>query len=160
MAAFDHRHIFIDPDPDPAASWKERKRMFELPRSSWEDYDASLISKGGGVFARDAKSIKLSKQAQAAIGIDAKELEPEALITAILQAPVDLMWFGGIGTYVKASTEANSQVGDPSNDALRVDGSALRAKVIGEGANLGVTQAGRIEFALHGGRINTDFIDN
>ena len=160
VAAFDHRHIFIDPDPDPAASWKERKRMFELPRSSWEDYDASLISKGGGVFARDAKSIKLSKQAQAAIGIDAKELEPEALITAILQAPVDLMWFGGIGTYVKASTEANSQVGDPSNDALRVDGSALRAKVIGEGANLGVTQAGRIEFALHGGRINTDFIDN
>ena len=160
VAAFDHRHIFLDPDPDPAASWAERTRMFALPRSSWADYDQALISRGGGVFPRDAKSIKLSKQAQAALGIEAKELEPEALITAILLAPVDLLWFGGIGTYVKASTEANSQVGDPSNDALRVDGSALRAKVIGEGANLGVTQAGRIEFALSGGRINTDFIDN
>ncbi len=160
VAAYDHRHIFIDPDPDPAKSWAERARMFALPRSSWEDYDKSLISRGGGAFPRDAKSIKLSKQAQAALGIDAKELEPEALITAILLAPVDLLWFGGIGTYVKSSHEANSQVGDPANDPLRVDGAALRAKVIGEGANLGVTQAGRIEFALHGGRINTDFIDN
>ena len=160
VAAFDHRHIFLDPDPDPAASWKERARMFDLPRSSWEDYDKALISKGGGVFPRDAKTIKLSKQAQAMLGIEAKELEPEALITAILLAPVDLMWFGGIGTYVKASTEADSQVGDPSNDALRVDALDMRAKVIGEGANLGVTQAARIEFALHGGRINTDFIDN
>ena len=160
VAAFDHRHIFLDPDPDPAASWKERSRMFALPRSSWEDYDKALISKGGGVFARDAKTIKLSKAAQTALGIDAGELEPEALITAILKAPVDLLWFGGIGTYVKAAAENNVQVGDPANDAMRVDGAALRAKVIGEGANLGVTQAGRIEFALHGGRINTDFIDN
>ncbi len=160
VAAFDHRHIFIDPDPDPVTSWKERKRMFGLPRSSWDDYDKALISKGGGVFARDVKSIKLSRAAQAALGIEASELEPEALITAILKAPVDLLWFGGIGTYVKASAENNVQVGDPSNDALRVDGAQLRAKVIGEGANLGFTQAGRIEFALAGGRINTDFIDN
>ena len=160
VAAFDHRHIFLDPDPDPTASWNERKRMFELPRSSWEDYDKALISKGGGVFARDAKTIKLSKAAQAALGIEASELEPEALIAAILKAPVDLLWFGGIGTYVKAAAENNAQVGDPTNDTMRVDGAALRAKVIGEGANLGVTQAGRIEFSLHGGRINTDFIDN
>ena len=160
IAAFDHRHIFIDPNPDPAASWKERQRMFDLPRSSWDDYDKALISKGGGVFARDAKTIKLSKAAQAALGIDAGELEPEALITAILKAPVDLLWFGGIGTYVKATAENNVQVGDPANDAMRVDGAAIRAKVIGEGANLGVTQAGRIDFALSGGRINTDFIDN
>jgi glutamate dehydrogenase len=160
VAAFDHRHIFLDPNPDPAKSWAERSRMFELPRSSWADYDQKLISRGGGVFPRDAKSIKLSKQAQAALGITDSALEPEALIAAILRSPVDLMWFGGIGTYVKASVENNVQVGDPSNDALRVDGASLRAKVIGEGANLGVTQAGRIEFALAGGRINTDFIDN
>ena len=160
VAAFDHRHIFIDPDPDPAASWKERARMFELPRSSWDDYDKSLISKGGGVFPRSAKSIKLSKQAQKALGIDTAETDPDTLISAILKAPVDLLWFGGIGTYVKASAENNVQVGDPSNDALRVDARQLRAKVIGEGANLGVTQAARIEFALGGGRINTDFIDN
>ena len=160
VAAFDHRHIFLDPDPDPARSWAERARMFALPRSSWDDYDKALISKGGGVFPRDAKTIKLSKQVQAALGIEARELEPEALITAILLAPVDLMWFGGIGTYVKASTEANSQVGDPANDALRVDAADLRTRVIGEGANLGVTQAARIEFSLQGGRINTDFIDN
>jgi len=160
VAAFDHRHIFIDPDPDPVKSWKERKRMFDLPRSSWEDYDKALISKGGGVFPRDAKTIKLSKPAQAALGIEASQLEPEALITAILKAPVDLLWFGGIGTYVKAGTENNVQVGDPANDAMRVNGDEIRARVIGEGANLGVTQAGRIEFALHGGRINTDFIDN
>jgi glutamate dehydrogenase len=160
VAAFDHRHIFLDPHPDPAASWKERARMFELPRSSWDDYDKTLISKGGGVFPRDAKTIGLSKPAQDALGVEASELEPEALIAAILAAPVDLLWFGGIGTYVKASAENNVQVGDPSNDALRVDAAGLRAKVVGEGANLGVTQAGRIEFALHGGRINTDFIDN
>ena len=160
VAAFDHRHIFLDPDPDPARSWQERERMFNLPRSSWEDYDKALISKGGGVFPRDAKTIKLSKQAQAALDIADAVLEPEALISAILKAPVDLLWFGGIGTYVKSSAENNVQVGDPSNDALRVDAAALRAKVIGEGANLGVTQAGRIEFALTGGRINTDFIDN
>ena len=160
VAAFDHRHIFIDPDPDPAASWKERKRMFDLPRSSWEDYDASLISKGGGVFARDAKSIKLSKAAQKALGISEGTVEPDALISAILKAPVDLIWFGGIGTYIKAANENNAQVGDPANDALRVDAAEVQAKVVGEGANLGVTQAGRIEFAMEGGRINTDFIDN
>jgi glutamate dehydrogenase len=160
VAAFDHRHIFIDPDPDPAASWAERKRLFDLPRSSWDDYDKALISKGGGVWPRDAKSIRLSKAAQAALGIEAGELEPDALISAILKAPVDLLWFGGIGTYIKASHENNVQVGDPSNDALRIDGAEVRAKAIGEGANLGVTQAGRIEFALAGGRINTDFIDN
>ncbi|MFO6446602.1 NAD-glutamate dehydrogenase [Erythrobacter sp. NE805] len=160
VAAFDHRHIFLDPSPDPLASWKERKRMFALPRSSWDDYDKALISKGGGVFPRSAKSIKLSKQARAVLGIDVKEIEPEALITAILKAPVDLLWFGGIGTYVKAPQENNIAVGDPANDALRIDGTEVRAKVIGEGANLGVTQAGRIAFALHGGRINTDFIDN
>ena len=160
VAAFDHRHIFLDPDPDPAASWKERKRLFELPRSSWEDYDGKLISKGGGVFARDAKTIKLSKAMQAKLAIDQSEIEPEALISAILRAPVDLIWFGGIGTYVKASHENNVQVGDPANDALRVDAREVRAKVIGEGANLGITQAGRIEFAQNGGRSNTDFIDN
>ncbi|HCJ81670.1 MAG TPA: glutamate dehydrogenase, partial [Erythrobacter sp.] len=160
VAAFDHRHIFIDPDPDPAASWKERKRLFDLPRSSWEDYDSALISRGGGVFPRDAKSIKLSKAAQAKFGIDQAQIEPEALISAILTAAVDLIWFGGIGTYIKAAHENNVQVGDPANDALRVDGRDVRAKVIGEGANLGITQAGRIEFAQRGGRSNTDFIDN
>ena len=160
VAAFDHRHIFIDPDPDPAASWKERKRLFDLPRSSWEDYDTALISRGGGVFPRDAKSIKLSKAAQAKFGIDQAQIEPEALISAILTAAVDLIWFGGIGTYIKAAHENNVQVGDPANDALRVDGRDVRAKVIGEGANLGITQAGRIEFAQRGGRSNTDFIDN
>ena len=160
VAAFDHRHIFIDPDPDPAASWKERARMFELERSSWENYDPKVISKGGGVYPRSAKSIKLSKQAQKLLGLELAEIDPDALISAILKAPVDLLWFGGIGTYVKASDENNVQVGDPSNDALRVDARDLRARVIGEGANLGVTQAARIEFALGGGRINTDFIDN
>jgi glutamate dehydrogenase len=160
VAAFDHRHIFIDPTPDPLASWKERARMFALPRSSWDDYDKALISKGGGVFPRTAKSIKLSKQARAALGLEVKEIEPDALISAILRAPVDLLWFGGIGTYVKAPQENNVQVGDPANDALRVDGTEIRARVIGEGANLGVTQAGRIAFSLAGGRINTDFIDN
>ncbi|WFL78523.1 NAD-glutamate dehydrogenase [Altererythrobacter arenosus] len=160
IAAFDHRHIFIDPDPDPATSWKERKRLYDLPRSSWEDYDAALISKGGGVYPRDAKSIKLSKAAQDALGIEAKTIEPEALISAILKSSVDLIWFGGIGTYIKAEAENNVQVGDPANDAIRVNANEVRAKVIGEGANLGVTQAGRIGFALRGGRINTDFIDN
>lgn len=160
VAAFDHRHIFIDPTPDPAASWKERKRLFDLPRSSWEDYDKGLISRGGGVYPRSAKSISLSKAAQKALGIERDEIEPEALISAIMKAPVDLIWFGGIGTYIKAGTENNAQVGDPANDPVRVDASEVRAKVVGEGANLGATQAGRIEFALRGGRINTDFIDN
>ena len=160
IAAFDHRHIFIDPTPDPATSFEERKRLFELPRSSWDDYDRKLISKGGGVFPRTEKSIPLSAEARQALGIQAREVDPTTLINAVLRAPVDLLWFGGIGTYIKASTQSQADVGDPSNDPLRASASELRAKVIGEGANLGVTQAGRIEFAEHGGRINTDFIDN
>ncbi|MEL6487371.1 MAG: NAD-glutamate dehydrogenase domain-containing protein, partial [Pseudomonadota bacterium] len=160
VAAFDHRHIFLDPDPDPAASWNERKRMFDLPRSSWEDYDKGLISKGGGVYPRSAKSITLSAETQAMLGLEDAEIEPEALITAILKARVDLLWFGGIGTYIKASHEGNADVGDPANDTLRVNARDVGARVVGEGANLGTTQAGRIEFALKGGRINTDFIDN
>jgi glutamate dehydrogenase len=160
VAAFDHRHIFFDPDPDPAKSWKERQRLFNLPRSSWLDYDAKLISKGGGVFARSEKSIKTTAEIRALLGIDAKEIEPAALMTAILKAPVQLMWFGGIGTYIKDKSESHLDVGDPGNDAIRVNGADVRAQVIGEGANLGVTQAGRIGFALRGGRINTDFIDN
>jgi glutamate dehydrogenase len=160
LAAFDHRHIFIDPDPDPAKSWEERRRLFDLPRSSWDDYDKGLISRGGGVFPRTEKSISLSHEAREALGIEAKALDPASLINAILKAPVDLMWFGGIGTYVKASNQSQADVGDPSNDALRASADELRAKVIGEGANLGITQAARIEFAERGGRINTDFIDN
>jgi glutamate dehydrogenase len=160
VAAFDHRHIFIDPDPDPALSWKERARLFKLPRSSWADYDEKLISKGGGVFDRAAKMIKLGKQARVALGIDATELEPAAIISAILKSQVDLLWFGGIGTYVKAQAESNSDVGDRANDTLRVNAEDLRCTVIGEGANLGITQAARIAFALAGGRINADFIDN
>jgi glutamate dehydrogenase len=160
VAAFDHRHIFIDPTPDPKSSWKERKRLFELPRSSWDDYDRSRISQGGGVYPRTQKSIPLSKQARAALGIEASTVDPATLMNAILKAPVDLLWFGGIGTYIKASTQGNGEVGDLANDSIRVDGNEVRARVVGEGANLGVTQAGRIEFALNGGRINTDFIDN
>ena len=160
VAAFDHRHIFLDPNPDPAKSWAERARMFALPRSSWEDYDPGLISKGGGVFPRSAKEIPLSPEVRAMLGIEAETIDPESLITAILKSEVDLLWFGGIGTYVKSSAENNVAVGDPANDALRIDGADVRARVIGEGANLGCTQAGRIEFALRGGRINTDFIDN
>jgi glutamate dehydrogenase len=165
VAAFDHRHVFLDPDPDPAKSWAERERLFALPRSSWDDYDKSLISKGGGVFPRSQKAIPLSAEVRAMLGIEADTLDPDALISAILKAPVDLLWFGGIGTYVKAESENNVQVGDPANDALRVNGAEVQAHVVGEGANLGCTQAGRIEFALAGnmgagGRINTDFIDN
>ena len=159
-AAFDHRHIFLDPDPDPEASWNERKRMFDLPRSSWAEYDKKLISKGGGVFSRTEKTIKLSKQIRDMLGVDAAEIDPAALISAILKAPVDLIWFGGIGTYIKAAAENNAEVGDPANDRIRVNAEQLRAKVIGEGANLGVTQAARIAFAMKGGRVNTDFIDN
>lgn len=160
VAAFDHRHIFLDPAPDPAASWDERNRMFQLPRSSWADYDAKLISNGGGVFARSDKSIRLSKEAAEVLGIEPGEIEPAALISAILRAPVDLIWFGGIGTYLKAASENNVAVGDPANDRLRVDAEDVRATAVGEGANLGVTQAARIAFAERGGRINTDFIDN
>jgi len=160
VAAFDHRHIFIDPDPDPAKSWAERDRLFKLPRSSWDDYDRKLMSKGGNIFPRTQKSIELSKEARAALGTDAETIDPTGLVNIILKAAVDLIWFGGIGTYVKATAQPHGAVGDPANDALRVDANEVRAKAIGEGANLAITQAGRIEFAEHGGRINTDFIDN
>jgi len=160
VAAFDHRHIFIDPDADAAKGWKERNRLFALPRSSWADYDPKLISKGGGVFARSQKEITLSPEAREALGIEGEKIDPDSLISAILTSPVDLLWFGGIGTYIKASHENNATVGDHGNDTVRVDAAQLRARVIGEGANLGCTQAGRIEFALSGGRVNTDFIDN
>ncbi|HTX26558.1 MAG TPA: NAD-glutamate dehydrogenase [Streptosporangiaceae bacterium] len=162
VAAFDHRHIFIDPAPDPAASFAERARMFELPRSSWLDYNQGLISPGGGVWPRSAKSVPVSPQARAALGLDAgiTALPPDELISAILAAPVDLLWNGGIGTYVKASYESNADVGDRSNDAVRIDGAQVRARVVGEGGNLGLTQAGRIEYSLAGGLVNTDFIDN
>jgi glutamate dehydrogenase len=160
VAAFDHRHIFIDPDPDPARSWEERRRLFDLPRSSWADYDASLISKGGGVFARDLKSIPLSPEIRALLELEGDEAGPAELMTAILKAPVDLLWFGGIGTYIRGRSESNAEVGDPGNDPIRVAGGDVRARAIGEGANLAITQAGRIEFAEAGGRINTDFIDN
>ena len=160
VAAFDHRHVFLDPDPDPATSWAERKRMFELPRSSWDDYDRKLISKGGGVFPRSLKSIPLTPEVRALLGVTAEALAPAELITAILRAEVELLYLGGIGTYVKAADEANAQVGDKANDAVRVNGADLRVQVVGEGANLGFTQAGRIEFARRGGRIDTDAIDN
>ncbi|MBC6943204.1 MAG: NAD-glutamate dehydrogenase [Xanthomonadales bacterium] len=161
VAAFDHRHIFIDPDPDPAKCWAERERMFRLPRSSWEDYDATLISAGGGIYPRSAKTITLSSQARAALGITSDEpLTPTALMSAVLRAPVDLLWNGGIGTYVKAESESNAEVGDRANNALRVNGGELRCKVVGEGGNLGFTQRGRIEAARKGVLLNTDFIDN
>ena len=159
VAAFDHRHIFLDPAPDAAASFAERQRLFALPRSSWADY-AAPISPGGGVHSRAAKSIRVTPEVAAALDIAPGEMEPTALISAILRSPVDLIWFGGIGTYVKAAAENNAGVGDPANDRLRVDAEELRAVAIGEGANLGATQAGRIAFAARGGRINTDFIDN
>ncbi|NEX60277.1 NAD-glutamate dehydrogenase domain-containing protein [Noviherbaspirillum galbum] len=160
VAAFDHRHIFIDPDPDVERSFLERQRMFALPRSSWDDYDKSLISPGGGVWPRTARSIELSAEARAALGIEAATLAPEELLHAILLAPVDLFYNGGIGTYIKASSETHEQVKDRANDNIRVDGRELRCKVVAEGGNLGVTQAGRIEFALQGGHIFTDAIDN
>ncbi len=160
VAAFDHRHIFIDPDPDPAASWAERDRLFKLARSSWADYDAKLISKGGGIWPRSAKSIPLSAEARRILGVEAKALAPMELVSAILKAPVDLLYNGGIGTYVKASTESHAEVGDRANDALRVDARELRCKVVAEGGNLGLTQRGRIEYALAGGRVYTDAIDN
>jgi glutamate dehydrogenase len=162
VAAFDHRDIFVDPNPDPATSYAERKRLFELPRSSWQDYDASLISEGGGVFPRSKKSIKLNDPIRQALGIDdsVQAMTPAELMKAILLAPVDLLWNGGIGTYVKASSETHGDAGDKANDAIRVDGQQLRVKCVGEGGNLGLTQAGRIEYALNGGMINTDFIDN
>ena len=162
VAAFDHRHVFLDPDPDPAASFKERSRMFALPRSSWADYDPALISPGGGVWPRSVKSVPVSPQARAVLGLDTtvRALPPDELISAILGAPVDLLWNGGIGTYVKASYESHADAGDRSNDAVRIDAPRLRARVVGEGGNLGLTQAARIEYSLGGGLVNTDFIDN
>ena len=160
VAAFDHRHIFLDPDPDVARAFAERQRMFALPRSSWDDYDKALISKGGGVFARSLKAIALTPDIKAMLGVTADNLSPAELISAILKMKVDLMWFGGIGTYAKASSESHADAGDRASDAVRVNAAELGAKVIGEGANLGLTQAARIEFSRAGGRINTDFIDN
>ncbi|WP_329243834.1 NAD-glutamate dehydrogenase [Streptomyces canus] len=162
VAAFDHRHIFIDPKPDAATSYAERRRVFELPRSSWADYNTELISAGGGIFPRTAKAIQVNAHIREALGIEDKvtKMTPADLMKAILKAPVDLLWNGGIGTYVKASTETHADVGDKANDPIRVDGADLRVRVVGEGGNLGLTQLGRIEFALHGGKINTDAIDN
>jgi len=161
VGAFNHLHIFIDPDPDPAVSFEERKRLFSLERSSWTDYDRSLISEGGGVFDRNAKSIDLTPEIRSLVGLREESVPPNRLIQALLTARVDLLWFGGIGTFVKASEETNGQAGDRANDAVRVDASTLRCRVVGEGANLGITQRGRIEYALScGGRINTDAIDN
>ncbi|MCM2402165.1 NAD-glutamate dehydrogenase [Rhizobium sp. S153] len=160
IAAFDHRDIFIDPDPDTALSFAERKRMFELPRSSWQDYDRSTLSKGAMIISRAEKSVTLTPEAAAAIGLDKTVATPFDIMSAILKAPVDLLWFGGIGTYVKAASETDTEVGDRANDAIRVTGTEVRARVIGEGANLGVTQRGRIAYALNGGRINSDAIDN
>jgi glutamate dehydrogenase len=160
VAAFDHRHVFLDPTPDAAVSFAERRRLFELPRSSWADYDPSLISDGGGVFARTLKHIELTPQVRQVLATDATVLTPAELISAILRAPVDLLWNGGIGTYVKASSETHADVGDRANDSLRVNGNELRCKIVAEGGNLGLTQRGRVEYALAGGLVNTDAIDN
>ncbi|BAL92380.1 putative NAD-specific glutamate dehydrogenase [Actinoplanes missouriensis 431] len=161
VAAFDHRHIFLDPDPDPAISYAERRRLFDLPRSSWADYDRELISEGGGVYPRSAKSIPVSPQVRAVLGLgEATSVSPTELMRGILTAPVDLYFNGGIGTYVKAASESHADVGDKGNDAIRINGADLRVKVVGEGGNLGLTQRGRIEFARSGGRVFTDFIDN
>ncbi|MFJ5263487.1 NAD-glutamate dehydrogenase [Streptomyces sp. NPDC088387] len=162
VAAFDHRHIFIDPNPDAATSYAERRRLFELPRSSWADYNTELLSAGGGVFPRSAKAIPVNAHIREALGIEEKvaKMTPADLMRAIFKSPVDLLWNGGIGTYVKAATESHADVGDKANDAIRVDGADLRVKVVGEGGNLGLTQLGRIEFARAGGKINTDAIDN
>jgi glutamate dehydrogenase len=166
VAAFNHAHIFLDPDPDPDASYVERRRLFELPRSAWSDYDTAAISEGGGVYPRSAKSIEITPQVRSALGTESVRMSPNELISAILRAPVDLLYNGGVGTYVKAATETHAEVGDRANDALRVDGAELRCRVVAEGGNLGFTQRGRIEYALRGGaegtggRINTDAIDN
>ena len=161
LAAFDHRDIFIDPNPgDAEKNWKERKRLFDLPRSSWQDYDKKLISKGGGVFPRSAKAIDVSKEMAALTGLDKAQVTPAELMTALLKSQCELLWFGGIGTYIKARSETHADVGDKTNDALRIDAEDVRAKVVGEGANLGVTQRGRIAFARGGGAINTDAVDN
>ncbi|MCP3749328.1 NAD-glutamate dehydrogenase [Pseudomonas sp. SBB6] len=160
VAAFNHLHIFIDPNPEPASSFAERQRLFDLPRSAWSDYDTSIMSEGGGIFPRSAKSIAITPQMKERFAIEADKLTPTELLNALLKAPVDLLWNGGIGTYVKSSEESHADVGDKANDALRVDGNELRCKVVGEGGNLGMTQLGRVEFGLNGGATNTDFIDN
>jgi len=160
VAAFDHRHIFLDPNPDPARTFEERARMFALARSSWDDYDKSLISPGGGVHPKSAKTIAITPQVKMALAIEADELTPAELVRAILKAPVDLLYNGGIGTYVKASTQSNAEAGDRANDPVRINGADLRCKVVGEGGNLGFTQLGRVEYAQKGGRIYTDAIDN
>ena len=160
VAAFNHAHIFLDPNPDPKISFKERKRLFDMPRSSWSDYSKALLSKGGAIFERSVKSIELSAEVRAVLGIHISSMSPEELIRAILCAKVDLLWNGGIGTYVKAESESDDSVGDRSNDSLRVCGKDLKCAVVGEGGNLGFTQLGRIEYSLNGGLINTDFIDN
>ena len=160
VGAFNHRHVFLDPDPDPAVSYKERKRLFKTPGAGWDDYDKTLVSRGGGVFSRAQKSIRLSEEARAALGVNLDTPTPNELINAMLKAPVDLVWNGGIGTYVKGMSESNEQVRDRANDALRVNGSELRCKVFGEGGNLGMTQLGRIEFNRKGGLCYTDAIDN
>jgi glutamate dehydrogenase len=160
VAAFDHRDIFIDPDPDPAISFEERQRLFDTPRSSWADYDSALISEGGGVFSRSLKAIDLTPQMQEALGFVADRATPNELIGAILRAPVELFWNGGVGTYVKSSTESHAEVGDRANDAVRINGDELRCKIVAEGGNLGVTQLGRVEYSLGGGLIHTDAIDN
>ncbi|HYG26901.1 MAG TPA: NAD-glutamate dehydrogenase [Caulobacteraceae bacterium] len=160
LAAFNHLHIFIDPEPDAAASFGERQRLFKLPRSTWADYDRALISPGGGVFERAAKSIDITPEMKRVFGIAADQMTPAELIQALLRTPVELLWLGGIGTYIKSSDETHAEVGDRANDALRIDATDLAAKVVGEGANLGMTQLARMEYALKGGRLNTDFIDN
>jgi glutamate dehydrogenase len=160
IAAFNHQHVFIDPDPDPARSFAERQRLFGLPRSSWDDYDRSALSNGGGIYSRQSKSIEITPAAQAALQIEQAQLTPPELIRAILAVEADLLWNGGIGTYVKAGAESHVEAGDPVNDAVRINGKELRCRVVGEGGNLGFTQLGRIEYAQGGGRINTDFIDN
>jgi glutamate dehydrogenase len=160
LGAFDHRHIFLDPDPDPEASFRERERLFNLPRSSWADYDRTLISEGGGIYPRSAKSVPLTVQIKQVLGVAENSLTPTDLIRALLKAPVDLLYNGGIGTYVKATSQTHVDVGDRANDAIRVNGRELRCKVVAEGGNLGLTQLGRVEYALSGGKINTDAIDN
>ncbi len=160
IGAFNHREVFIDPDPDPEVSWEERRRLFELPGSSWSDYNPGRLSPGGGVYSRDAKSVELSAQAREALGVDTEAMTPGELIRALLRAPVDLLWNGGIGTYVKAGSETHADVGDKANDTLRVDAGELRCSVVGEGGNLGLTQRARVEYALGGGHLNTDAIDN
>ena len=160
VGAFNHMHVFIDPDPDPEATFAERERLFMLPRSTWDDFDRSVLSAGGGVYPRSAKSIPLGPEARRALGVEAESFTPNELIAAMLKAPVDLLWNGGIGTYVKARSESHAEAGDRTNDVVRVNGCELRCRVVGEGGNLGLTQLGRVEYAAGGGRVNTDAIDN